>query len=864
MKIKKLSFFFVCFLFCILSSAQSVSVDTLAKRLGEQVYQYPQEKVHVMTDKSAYFGGDTVWFRAFVVDASTHVPVKASKYVYVELTNAFDSLVSRVKIMERGGVYAGYLPLEAQMAEGEYTLTAYTMFMENAGKDYFFRKNLYVSSPFAVDSEMKTTFQWKGDRLECTALLADKRTGTMRPWESMQYTTCDGAAHERVGRNGPAPFTLKDKETAKPYVLITFGGYSRYFRLPYKAGADFDVSFHPEGGYLVPGSRCRVAFKAVNEDGRGVAVQGVVSNGGGQTVARMATLHAGMGIFSFTPLATDTYTATVTTADGRQKTFSLPLTNAVAAVLHIDTRGDSLRIRTAGRVTAGSMVIVQQRGRMLASAPISEGTVQTFAKQWFTPGVAQVLLLDAEAHVLSERLVFVRDHSQRKTTVTTDKPSYGRREKVVLNIDISGYDNREASVAVAVTDSRTVPADSTSIQAQLLLQGDLKGVVERPWWYFTQADAHTDEAIDALMLTQGWRRYDVPAVLQGHYTYPKVPLEAGQEISGVVKTTWGTNFLTGASVSLVAPKMNYSSIATTDDKGVFRFSEFNLPDNTTYIIMAYNKKGKKLQNITINSTSYPLLCFSPLNSDNRGDIQRFVKQNERQFTSDISMRQFLLDGITVIGHKKREAGDIYTNLASNSFDDAYIKENHLTSWDEVIRKIAGMEYRGGNLYFRKRPVFFAVDGWMEDGSPGSKKAFDDLKDKYPFSVVSKIDYLPPQHALIFSSSAATLGGVLMITTKNGPELHTAPLLSPYVRVTTPLGYQQPRAFYSPKYVMKESKNLDLRSTVFWQPDVLINEKGKAVVEFYSADVENTLYRVSVEGLTVEGSIIEDTTEVKVN
>ena len=346
------------------AGGQTISVDILAKRLGEQVYQYPQEKIHVMTDKSDYFGGDTVWFRAFVVDASTHVPVKASKYVYVELTNAFDSLVSRVKIMERGGVYAGYLPLEAQMAEGEYTLTAYTMFMENAGKDYFFRKNLYVSSPFAVDSEMKTTFQWKGDRLECTALLADKRTGTMRPWESMQYTTCDGVTHERVGRDGPAPFTLKDKETTKPYVLITFGGYSRFFRLPDKVGADFDVSFHPEGGYLVADSRCRVAFKAVNEDGRGVSVQGVVSNGGGQTVARMATLHAGMGTFSFTPLATDTYTATVTTADGRQKTFSLPLTNAVAAVLHIDTRGDSLRIRTAGRVAAGSMVIVQQRGRV--------------------------------------------------------------------------------------------------------------------------------------------------------------------------------------------------------------------------------------------------------------------------------------------------------------------------------------------------------------------------------------------------------------------------------------------------------------------------------------------------------------------
>ena len=74
---------------CCVSSvrAQDITVDTLLSRMARQVYDYPQEKVHVMTDKPSYYGGDTIRFRAFVADASTHRPLHISKYLYVELIN---------------------------------------------------------------------------------------------------------------------------------------------------------------------------------------------------------------------------------------------------------------------------------------------------------------------------------------------------------------------------------------------------------------------------------------------------------------------------------------------------------------------------------------------------------------------------------------------------------------------------------------------------------------------------------------------------------------------------------------------------------------------------------------------------------
>lgn len=92
--------FFILLLFVLgfsRISGQSISSDTILSRIGHQFSVYPQEKVYVHTDKADYIGGETIWMRAYVTDASTHIPVWRSRYVYVELINPFDSVVCRVK-----------------------------------------------------------------------------------------------------------------------------------------------------------------------------------------------------------------------------------------------------------------------------------------------------------------------------------------------------------------------------------------------------------------------------------------------------------------------------------------------------------------------------------------------------------------------------------------------------------------------------------------------------------------------------------------------------------------------------------------------------------------------------------------------
>ena len=73
--------------------------------------------------------------------------------------------------------------------------------------------------------------------------------------------------------------------------------------------SDFDVSFFPEGGYLIDGYDCCVAFKALGDDGGSVAVAGVVKNGRDEVIDTLRTLHGGMGCLRFTAHTGERYYA---------------------------------------------------------------------------------------------------------------------------------------------------------------------------------------------------------------------------------------------------------------------------------------------------------------------------------------------------------------------------------------------------------------------------------------------------------------------------------------------------------------------------------------------------------------------------
>ena len=124
----------------------SYDFQKIGENISAQLEAYPQEKIHLHTDRDFYVPGEKIWFKAYVVDAYSHLHPTYSQYVYVELISPADTLVSRVMVAQTDDMFYGHLLLTGIIPEGNYTLRAYTRYMENMGDDYFFKKNIRIGS----------------------------------------------------------------------------------------------------------------------------------------------------------------------------------------------------------------------------------------------------------------------------------------------------------------------------------------------------------------------------------------------------------------------------------------------------------------------------------------------------------------------------------------------------------------------------------------------------------------------------------------------------------------------------------------------------------------------------------------------
>ena len=124
--IREILFSFLLLGFTTNSFGNSNVPDSLIFLFNSQLSIFPQEKIYVHTDKPYYISGERIWLRTYLTDAVSHIPASVSRYVYVELIDPLDSIVTRVKIRQDEGVYHGHLLIPDDVPEGDYTLRAYT------------------------------------------------------------------------------------------------------------------------------------------------------------------------------------------------------------------------------------------------------------------------------------------------------------------------------------------------------------------------------------------------------------------------------------------------------------------------------------------------------------------------------------------------------------------------------------------------------------------------------------------------------------------------------------------------------------------------------------------------------------------
>lgn len=870
--------------------------DELLKKLEEFTKKNPQEKVYLHLDKPYYAIGDNIWFKAYVTNAKTSAPSTLSSILYVELINERDSIKKQLRLQMQSGITWGDFKLPDSLSEGNYRIRAYTQWMRNDGPTFFFDKTIKIGNSWSNKVFTKATNEYSTEnntqKVNTTLQFADVNGA---PYANAAVTYEVQLNNKNIDRgrgktNSTGEIIIpivntqpNNYKSGKIIATITLPNNSTVVKtIPIKTTSTItDVQFFPEGGTLVEGLPSKVAIKAVNSNGLGENVSGIVVDNDGTEILNFQTTYLGMGSFILNPLPGKTYVAKVKFANGTQSTINLPKTEKSGYVLTINnTDSAKMAIKvmlSPDLMNQGDMrLVAQHNGNVyfVTKVPSIKQLISVVApKSDFPSGIVQLTLFSAANEPVCERLAFVNNRTDKiDLQLQNLKPSYAKRGKVELSFQTNNNAKPiQGSFSIAITNAGIVtpdPENESNIYTGLLLTSDLAGYVEKPNHYFLNNDPKTKAELDLLMLTQGWRKIEWKKIATAQFPAITYQPEKSLKISGTI--TKGGKPVPKGKVMLFSNTGGFFATDTVSDaNGRFNFDQFAFTDSVKFVVQARTDKNNK--NVQIDLDIVPGQIVTT--NKNTGDIEvnvnetlkNYLKQSDDYFNELVKRglldRTIFLKEVNIVQKKNPTPNSANLNGAGRADQVITAKEleNAISLSQYLQGRVAGLTIQQGNAYLLRAGGRGAMAIVLDGMNMGNDFNLDDIvvTDVESVEVLKSIG-----NTAIYGGGGSN--GVLVVTTKRGAGTESNyNRYAPGIVTYAPKGYYQIRQFYSPQYDVKPDSKPDLRTTVYWNPHVVSDPTGKAFIKYFNTD-QSGLYRIVIEGIDSEGDLVHSVHTYQVN
>lgn len=853
--------------------AQATPADSLMN-LFRQVAGYEQrwtrEQVYLHLDNNAYIEGETIWFNAYVVYASTLRPTHLSRVLYVELLNAAGDVMSRQKlrIADNGQADGSFKLDEQTMKSGYYEIRAYTRAMLN----------------------------WDAASVYSRVVPVFRRPEGGAP--DGQLVMAEAYGHT------DAP-SLRSKKPAD-------AGERRK-----RAQDGLDLTFYPEGGFRVAGLPSDVAFRLT--DANGNPVEGTLRLVGkaGEELATARTEHEGMGSLAVPPTAEGaSVVAEAGTATAR---FALPASHPGYALSATWTSADTLRLTVGGGTGAvarllGVSATTRGHATYFDTLSIAPGVVRglNVPRTSLGSGVNQLTLVDASGRVWAERLVWNDPPAALHLDVRQSQASYSPCSPVALEMRLTDAAGRprQASFSLAVRDrGGELVAPGAGIRESLLLSSGVKGYIARPEYYFAADDAPRRRALDLLLLVQGWRCYDWREMAGLTGKRLEQPVEEGILIDGRAVGGRVSKSLDNCDVDIdiFLADQRLKGEARTDSAGEFAFlcpSFYGDAIGTFYLsrggkarfgYVALNRNfipeprfiseaERRLRPPVVPSD--PALLHAPLFAwtdtlPKASIVLGEAKVNAKGFDNYFTGR-YSWEGGEAAG---RRYADIYYNVEDEI--ERYMDEGHaspgLWEWlrgrnkyfyyeilddggpaDEQRRELAETGHPGlpkFKVEYKGRPTYVVLDnellgaegpGFLEKTNPSELTA-----DEVKTLIISEDPqayqrYVQPKTGVALSQAGAPV--TIFVYSNPSTDIYQ---YKKGRRITRIHGYTAPQDYYHPDYRTRDvPTDTDYRRTLYWNPNVATDADGRASAVFFSNSRPGARLVFSAQGVTPAGEFVD--------
>lgn len=776
-------------------------LEKIVSKFNRYHNEVPQEKAYLHLDKPYYTAGETIWFKAYLVEANSLIPDTVSIPLYVELIDNQRGKVIDKRILKlEGGSAAADFMLPDTLKAGYYQLRAYTNWMLNFDENLLFSRNFKVFRPNQADEPAKLNAQ------EIDFQFFPEGGNLVEGIENrLAYKAVDALG------NGidVAGMILSDKGDT----VINFESEHLGMGL---------MTFKPQvGEKYIAKIKYRniyekeVLLPSVEKEGFVMGVESVadknnirlfVGHNINNMTGQIAVVGQSQGKICYTAKTVSTKKVLL---------IKIPKNKFPSGITQFTVFNDK------GLPLCERLIYLKNDSTLDVKLLTNKSQYKTREKV-----TLDIEAKDAKGQPISGNFsVSVTDAGQ-----VLEKPfAENIASYLLLSSDLKGRIEQPTYYF-----SKENPEVSRHLDILMMTQG---------WRRYQWNDIMKDELPKPKFLFEGGLS------ISGEISRPN-----GKPFEKPVNLTFMFNLKDSTKLF---------GMGMAEKDGTFAAYNLDFVDSAKVVIQAIAGNSNRNTKIFINRAFSPkvqvvAIPFNAVSFDEK-ELADYLRRTKEALDFERSLRfnkAIMLNEVQVKAKKKVEERDnrVLYSSPSKSLKVDQTMIGYMNVLDLIRGRFAGVQVsgsandptitiRGASSFSGPSEPMFLLDGMRTD-----KSAILML----PVTDVDKVDVLTGAESAIYGMGAGN--GVISILTKRGnPNYDYSNDKALGVEHFGIAGYYPTKEFYAPKYDVELPEHIrpDFRSTIFWSPKIKTDANGKASITFFNTDAQ-TKVNVNLEGISSTG------------
>jgi hypothetical protein len=642
---------------------------------------------------------------------------------------------------------------------------------------------------------------------------------------------------------------------------------------------EYKIEFFPESGSFAQELINTIAFKATDQSGNGINIDGVLYDKAGDTVLNFKDTYKGLGSFSFTPAISGQYHAEVIFPGGLKRKFDLPVLSKEGVLLSVaeSSRGKIFQVQKTDilnnlkgnlELTGYMFNKIVFREELKFTGNTAEGLIPV---KNLPGGVMHLTVTDNNKISFANRSVFVhRSDLTTPLSVKTDTLSFLPKAKNIFTLIFPDSLDGNFSVSVTPYNERFEILRNNSITSSVFLDAEKETPLSSESDELTKPDKQSKIINDLYLMTE--KQQPAQEIIDDE----KGVSEHYIQISGrLYKEGTSKPVNSGELLFLMQTKDSASAFtkAPVQQDGSFILNNLVYDDSAKFYYQLSGKKAGIVEikldkprdslRVTPHSTAYissALPCSRMIIWDSSGRKEMFeqkeflVNSKQNKVLEEVVVNVRRKKPIDIV-NKKYTSGLFSSMMNAKVFD--FVNEppprGGQNIFDYLQGRVAGLriDRRGGNYSLVTNRAMSLT------GGPIAVQLFLNEMPADPYMLTSlTLD----QIALVKYFPAGTnvmvgfgIAGKLVIYTKLPEDFKFD---DAHVNIFFYSGYTAVQEFTHKEYINEDKIKKDNRTTLYWNPDASISSGEKEFkIRFYNSDNAKK-FKIVVQGFTYDGRLID--------